>query len=858
MLSSACTQGFTENYPTEESMAQSSGTRKAYTESSTAKESSSPDEHSSKQQDANKTESQQENDETLHDDDPTINPDPPTMMEEEMDKMFDANNYPAIDEIMNATIPKEGEIFKTREDAFYRYALYARKSGFAVKKISSKRSRKDNEVYYQHFACNKEGVTKMDVNPSKTRRATSLVKTGCEAQIMVRKCEKGWYIKKVQLEHNHPLEPTDYLIRFSHCHKRMTPLDKKLIELLQMGRLPPRKIMLIFRKIRSRFRNIPFDAIDLSNIQSHQNAIEKDHDIDHCLERFKTMQKKVPGFYYAIEKDDQMRVRSIFWMDAMCVMNYKLFGEYISFDTTFSTNKYNLPFVPIVGVNNHGSTVLFAVALLKDETISSFKWVLKTFVEAMGGKEPQTIITDQDKAMKRAIQEILTNTTHRNCYYHIVTKMSQKQGSFFATHPDMSEELRFAAKNAFTPEEFETAWINVIRRYGAEGEKHLAKLYRIRSRWVPAYFMDKFFPFSSSTGRSESTNNMWKCYSRNTDTISNFLEQYEVIQDKCLSALDKKKLKSTLKTAKPTSHHPFVKQALEAYTHDIFLKFQTEVTNSTAFSIVGSFQAGHMRLERVSNYENMEFKRKYFDVQYDEEKKNFSCCCKKMKRDGIHCCHVIKALVHLGVNDLPESFVIQRWRKDIEVVIPTLGEAVDVSNSEETLRFAGAMSSMVELCNLACPVDEAYKVMMECMQEMKTKVMASLAGQEHTEKEAAHPIEDHKLHDPPITSRKGTNRGNRPKPGSEKSKKARNVTCSHCKEKGHIRTSCKILKDEIQGAAKTQNSQQEQQAQNQNRGNTANTPSSQQPNQINGRSNYNDGRKKCGFEYLLFGTQQQY
>ena len=114
---------------------------------------------------------------------------------------------------------------------------------------------------------------------------------------------------------------------------------------------------------------------------------------------------------------------------------------------------------------------------------------------------------------------------------------------------------------------------------------------------------------------------------------------------------------------------------------------------------------------------------------------------------------------------------------------------------------------MAEMCNLACPVDEAYKVMMECMQDMKTKVMAALAGQENTEAEATDSIEDDRLHDPPITSRRGTNRGNRPKPGSEKSKKARHVTCGHCKEKGHIRTSCKILKAEIQGAANRQNSQ---------------------------------------------------
>ena len=66
----------------------------------------------------------------------------------------------------------------------------------------------------------------------------------------------------------------------------------------------------------------------------------------------------------------------------------------MSFDTTFSTNIYGLPFAPIIGVDNHGSTVLFGVGLLKDEKIGSFKWLLSTFVEAMGGKEPKYIITD--------------------------------------------------------------------------------------------------------------------------------------------------------------------------------------------------------------------------------------------------------------------------------------------------------------------------------------------------------------------------------------------------------------------------------------------------------------------------------
>lgn len=54
-------------------------------------------------------------------------------------------------------------------------------------------------------------------------------------------------------------------------------------------------------------------------------------------------------------------------------------------------------FPPIIGVNNHGSTMLFGIGLLKDEKIESFKWILTTFVEAMNRKEPKYIIIDQDQ-----------------------------------------------------------------------------------------------------------------------------------------------------------------------------------------------------------------------------------------------------------------------------------------------------------------------------------------------------------------------------------------------------------------------------------------------------------------------------
>ena len=68
-------------------------------------------------------------------------------------------------------------------------------------------------------------------------------------------------------------------------------------------------------------------------------------------------------------------VRSVFWTDSMGKANYRQFGKFVSFHTTFSTNQYGLPFAAIVGIDNYGKMVLFGAALLQDETAETFKWL---------------------------------------------------------------------------------------------------------------------------------------------------------------------------------------------------------------------------------------------------------------------------------------------------------------------------------------------------------------------------------------------------------------------------------------------------------------------------------------------------
>jgi hypothetical protein len=49
--------------------------------------------------------------------------------------------------------------------------------------------------------------------------------------------------------------------------------------------------------------------------------------------------------------------------------------------------------VMFVGFNNQLQNVVFAQALIKDECMDTFEWVLQQFKNCMDGKDPITIFT---------------------------------------------------------------------------------------------------------------------------------------------------------------------------------------------------------------------------------------------------------------------------------------------------------------------------------------------------------------------------------------------------------------------------------------------------------------------------------
>jgi hypothetical protein len=83
-------------------------------------------------------------------------------------------------------------------------------------------------------------------------------------------------------------------------------------------------------------------------------------------------------------------------------------------------------FVPFTGVDNHKSCVTFGCGLLFSETIDCYKWLLSSFLKAHENKQPLLTLTDQDAAMKQAVETVLDKTVHRLCMWHITQKLPVK------------------------------------------------------------------------------------------------------------------------------------------------------------------------------------------------------------------------------------------------------------------------------------------------------------------------------------------------------------------------------------------------------------------------------------------------
>ena len=500
-------------------------------------------------------------------------------------------------------------IFHSLQAAHRFVNVYGQIQGLAVVK---RRNYKQRKVTLQ---CNKSRKNVSRISGQRKRKRAVVEKTDCQMNVVVKLEEGQWEISSVWLDHNHELVSTPSLTKFFVSHKNMTEAEIVLSKLLQENRMRPKRIMGLFRKLRGKSRNLMFRQRHVENLKQEDNRAKKNTDIDCTLRYIEKLQQDRPGFIYKMETDETNAVRSIFWTDARARLDYKLYGEVISFDTTYSTNRYNMPFAPIIGINGHAKTIVFGWALLKNQKADTFRWLFETFVGVMEGKKPRLVLTDQCAAMKIAIGLVFSDALHRLCIWHILKNLRDNMGAYMAAMLGMEETISELIMESMSIEEFEEGWQIMLEKYNCKNQEHLGRMWNLRHMFVPAYFRDDFCPFTRSTGRSESFNSNFKDYVMHKDTIETFMKEYSNFQDNIVETENQDRFDTLVKDPVFWSPKPIERHAAKVYTRGIYLKFQIELHNSTAFAVDEIEKDCLYNLRKCFNYEKPEFRRMNLHVQ---------------------------------------------------------------------------------------------------------------------------------------------------------------------------------------------------------------------------------------------------
>jgi zinc finger SWIM domain-containing protein 3 len=213
-----------------------------------------------------------------------------------------------------------------------------------------------------------------------------------------------WTMQKVVLAHNHGFVSPNkaHMLRSQRC---MTKADEYLISKMWQAGVKPTEIYDFFQRWSGGAENVQFLKMDCNNfIGRERKRYLEAQDAQTLLGYLENKQVEDPSFYYAVQLDkEDGRICNFFWVDGQAIADYACFGDVICVDTTFQTNKPEMPFAPIPGTNHHRQTIIFGAALLFDESADSFVWVFSNFMKAMSGKQPITIFTDQCAAMEKQL-----------------------------------------------------------------------------------------------------------------------------------------------------------------------------------------------------------------------------------------------------------------------------------------------------------------------------------------------------------------------------------------------------------------------------------------------------------------------
>ncbi|XP_019157552.1 PREDICTED: protein FAR1-RELATED SEQUENCE 5-like [Ipomoea nil] len=128
----------------------------------------------------------------------------------------------------------------------------------------------------------------------------------------------------------------------------------------------------LYSQIVGDYSEVGATVVDFKNVRRDLRAHILGADAQILVHNLIKKQEMCPAFAFDYEVDEDEQMSRLFWADPMSKKNFGAFGDVVSFDATYSTNRYDLIFTPFTGVDNHKKCITFGTGLLLKEDIESY------------------------------------------------------------------------------------------------------------------------------------------------------------------------------------------------------------------------------------------------------------------------------------------------------------------------------------------------------------------------------------------------------------------------------------------------------------------------------------------------------
>lgn len=129
--------------------------------------------------------------------------------------------------------------------------------------------------------------------------------------------------------------------------------------------------------------------------------------------------------------------------------------------------------------------------------------------------------------MAAAIREVLPNTRHRWCRWHVLKNAKENLGAVYSKFSEFKAEFHKLLSRLLSPQNFERGWHDLLDKYSLRGNKYLDRMFSTREMWAKPYFRHTFCAGMTSTQRSESANHLLKTFIPRSAPMHLFVSQYQ-------------------------------------------------------------------------------------------------------------------------------------------------------------------------------------------------------------------------------------------------------------------------------------------------------------------------------------------